>query len=234
MARYFMVVGTVSLAVFALVGHVAWAEEEGFEFLFDGKTLKGWEGKKGGFWSVQDGAITGKTDTEHRLEENTFLIWQGGTLADFELRLKFRLVGGNSGVQYRSREIGEFRVGGYQADFDDDDGGQWIGVLYDEAGRGKLAHRSTEVVISENGENKVVGETTPEKEILAAFNTHGWNEYRIIAKGNHLVQIINGLTTVDVLDKEESKAHKEGLLALQLHVGPPMTVQFKDIRIKKF
>ena len=206
-------------------------EEKGFKSIFNGRDLDGWEGDRK-FWSVKDGAITGQTDSETALEVNTFLIWQGGKLVDFELRLKFRLVSGNSGVNYRSRELSKFVVGGYQADFDEDEGGKWIGVLYDAAGRLMLADRGTKVVIHENGEKEVVGQTTPEEEILAAYNKRDWNEYTIIARGNRLVQKINGLTTVDVTDEEKSKAHSEGILALQLHPGAPMTVQFKDIQLK--
>ena len=210
------------------------ATEEGFESIFDGKTLKGWKGTEGR-WTVEDGAITGKTTEGNLLESNTFLIWEGGELDDFELRIKFKLVGGNSGIQYRSREITPLVVGGYQADFNDNDESyEWIGVMYDEKGRGKLAHRGTEVVIHEDGKNEVVGVTTPEEELVENFNIHGWNEYHIIAKGTHLVQTLNGKTTVDLLDKQTEKSHRKGILALQLHTGPPMTVQFKDIRIKKF
>lgn len=232
MIRLLTLIGTFSLAVFALVGNAVSAEA-GFESLFDGQTLKGWEGKPG-FWSVKDGAITGQTTEENSLDHNTYLIWQGGKLVDFELRLKFRLVGGNSGVQYRSRELDKFVVGGYQADLDDS--GRPIGLMYDEPGepgRGTLAAPGTKVVIRENGKKEVVGETTSEDEIVAAFKRHDWNEYTIIAQGNHLIQMMNGLTTVDVTDEQESKSHPEGIIALQLHVGPPMTVQFKDIRLKK-
>ncbi len=212
----------------------AWAQEAAeFQTIFNGRNLDGWDGDEK-FWSVKDGAITGQTKTNKDLEVNTYLIWQGGKLVDFELRIKFRLVGGNSGVNYRSRELSKFVVGGYQADFDEDEGGMWIGVLYDAAGRLKLADRGTKVVIRENGDKEVVGETTPEAEILAAYNKRDWNEYTIIARGNRLVQKLNGLTTVDVIDEEKSKAHTEGILALQLHPGDPMTVQFKDIRLKTF
>ena len=229
-----MLVTTSLLALTLAIGNMATAEEQGFEPIFDGKTLQGWDGKKG-MWSVQDGAITGQTTPDNPLGSNTFLIWQGGKLDDFELRIKFKLVGGNSGVQYRSREVSEFVGVGYQADFnDDDESKEWICVLYDEKGRGKIANRGSEVVIDEKGANKVIGITTSEKKLLENFNTHGWNEYQIIAKGNHLVQILNRLTTVDLLDKEKDKAHTEGIIPLQLHTGPPMTVQFKDIRIKRF
>jgi len=204
-------------------------DEAGFQPIFDGKTLKGWEGKPG-FWTVEDGAITGRTTKENPTKGNTFLIWRDGELKDFELRLKFRIENHNSGIQYRSKDLGKFVVGGYQADFES--GEKWTGILYEEKGRGILAKRGTKVVIDENGNKQVVGKTADSKAILDSIKKQGWNEYTIVAKGNHLVQKVNGLVTVDVTDKQASKAAKSGILALQLHAGPPMVVQFKDVRLK--
>jgi hypothetical protein len=207
------------------------AEEDGFKSLFDGKTLEGWEGKPQ-FWSVRDGAITGQTTPENPTKGNTFLIWRGGKPGDFELRMKFRLVGGNSGIQYRSVETNDFVVGGYQADFESGD--RYNGILYEERGRGILALRNQKVVIEEDGTKKVVGTTCDEDALVASIKKEEWNEYVIIAKGNHLVQKINGFVTVDVTDNQESKRRMDGILALQLHAGPPMLVQFKDIQLKSF
>ena len=207
--------------------------EDGFVSLFDGKTLEGWEGKPQ-FWSVQDGTITGQTTPENPTKGNTFLIWRKGKTADFELRLKFRIVGGNSGIQYRSKELDDFVVSGYQGDFAAGAAGdKFSGILYEEKGRGILALRGEKKVIQEDGSKEVVGRTCDEAEMLASVKKEGWNDYTIIAKGNHLVQIINGFTTVDVTDLQTEKRAAEGILALQLHQGPPMVVQFKDIRLKQ-
>lgn len=211
------------------VANVAVAEE-GFKSIFDGKTLKGWDGKAD-FWTVQDGAITGTTTAEKPTKGNTFIIWKDGELKDFELKLKFRIVGGNSGIQFRSKDLGENVVGGYQADFDG--AGGWTGTLYEERGRGILAKRGEKVEVTEDGQKKVIGKTTPEKEIVDAYKKDDWNDYRIVAKGNHLTLEVNGLTTVDITDNQPSKAAESGILALQLHAGPPMTVQFKDIELKE-
>ena len=141
------------------------ADEAGFVSLFDGKTLEGWAGKPQ-FWSVKDGAITGQTTADNPTKGNTFLIWRGGKVADFELRLKFRMVGGNSGIQYRSEDKGDFVVGGYQADMDA--GMHFIGILYEERGRGILAKRGQKLVVSEDGKKSVAAEKTcDEKEFLA-------------------------------------------------------------------
>lgn len=233
MKRYVAFSAVVFLAVTTLfIGtHNAIAEDDaGFKCLFDGKTLNGWEGKTQ-FWSVRDGAITGQTTADNPTKGNTFLIWRGGKVADFELCLEFRIVGGNSGIQYRSEEKGDFVVGGYQADFEAGD--RYIGILYEEKGRGILALRGHKVVIDEDGKKETVGTTCDENEMLASIKKEGWNEYVIIAKGNHLVQKINGHTTVDVTDNQASKSSAEGILALQLHAGPPMLVQFKNIRLKQ-
>ncbi len=210
--------------------HHTQAEEPGFVSLFDGKSLKGWDGNPK-FWRVQDGTITGQTTANNPTKGNTFIIWRDGKLDDFELRIQFRIVGGNSGIQYRSRELDKWVVGGYQADFDA--AGQWAGILYEERGRGILCKRGKKVVIHPDGKLEEVATLTSEEDILKAIRKEAWNEYRIVARGNHLQQWINGVQTVDVTDNQESKRAMSGLLALQLHAGPPMTVQFKDIRLKR-
>jgi type 1 glutamine amidotransferase len=206
------------------------AEDGDFQLLFNGKDLGGWDGDPR-FWRVEEGAITGQTTKENPTKGNTFIIWRGGTLEDFELRIKFRIDGGNSGVQYRSKVVDGWVIGGYQADIDAT--GRFTGILYEERGRGILAQRGKKVVIDESGKREEVGTTVDEKEILDAVKQDGWNEYVIVAKGNRLVQILNGKRTVDVTDNEASRRSMSGLLALQLHAGPPMKVQFKDIRLKR-
>jgi uncharacterized protein (TIGR03067 family) len=212
--------------------------EPGFKSLFNGKDLTGWAGRPQ-HWSVQDGAITGMTTKENPAEGNNFLIAKDGdqdlAVSDFELRFAYCFTGpfGNSGLQYRSKNQGNFVVHGYQADFEV--GATYSGILYEEGGRGILAERGKKVVIKEvDGKTKVevVGSVGDSKEIQANIRTNGWNDYVIIAQGNHLQHFINGKQTVDVVDEQESKAAKSGILALQLHAGPPMKVQFKDIRIK--
>lgn len=214
----------------------AFAAEEGFQSLFNGKDLAGWDGDAN-FWSVKDGAITGVTKTEPKLTHNTFLVYTNGELGDFELRLSYRIVNGNSGIQYRSKVLrrGPFGpiVGGYQADFEA--GKTYSGILYEEQGRGILAQRGQKTVIKDDGDKhkvEVVGSVGKSEDIQAKIKNEDWNDYVIIAKGNHLQHFINGMLTVDVVDESAVKAAKSGVLALQVHVGPPMTVQFKNIRIK--
>lgn len=219
-----------ALAALAVCTSLSFAQES----IFDGKTLEGWKGNDA-FWSVKDGAITGQTTKENPTKGNTFLIWQGGEIGDFELKLKFKIIGGNSGVQYRSTDMGNFVVGGYQADIEAGD--RYIGILYEERGRGILAERSQKVTIDSEGKKTVDKEPTVDnKAFLASIKKEDWNEMEITANGNHLVQKINGHVTVDVTDSqstEKGKAKASGILALQLHAGPPMTIQFKDIQLKK-
>ena len=221
------------VATMALVStaHADDEGEEGFVSLFNGKDLTGWEGDAT-FWSVRDGVITAESTAEKTVRRNTFLIWTGGEVEDFELRLKFRALGGNSGIQFRSQDKGNHVIHGYQADFDAPNA--WSGTLYDEGGRGVLAKRGTKVEVSAEGKPKVVGETTPAEKIVASMKKDGFNDYTIIARGNHLILKINGHVTVDLVDHDTTAAEMIGKLALQLHAGPPMKVQFKDIRIKTF
>jgi type 1 glutamine amidotransferase len=207
------------------------ADEEGFKAIFDGKSLDGWDGNPK-FWSVKDGALTGQTTKENPTQGNTFLIWKDGKVSDFELRLSYKIVGGNSGIQYRSKDFGKWVVGGYQADFEA--GKTYSGILYEERmSRGIMAQRGEKVTFGEDGKREVTGSVGKSDEIQAAIKNEEWNEYTIIAKGHDLKHIINGKTTIEVTDNDPKKFVAEGILALQLHAGPPMTVQFKNIRIKE-
>jgi hypothetical protein len=203
--------------------------------LFNGKDLTGWEGNPK-LWSVQDGAITGKTSDsgDTKIFHNTFLVWKDGTVGDFELTFKYRIEKGNSGIQYRSKliEPGPFGpvVSGYQADFEA--GKTYSGILYEEKGRGILAKRGEKTEIGDDGKPKVTGNVGDSNEIQAAIKDEQWNDYKIVAKGNHVQHFINGKQTVDVIDNDAKNAPKEGILALQIHAGPAMVVQFKELVLK--
>ena len=209
--------------------------------LFNGKDLTGWEGNMK-LWSVEDGTITGRTGSEGetKINHNTFLVWKGGTVGDFEMTFKYRIEKGNSGVQYRSKEEkpGAFGpiVSGYQADFEA--GKTYSGILYEERGRGILAKRGEKTVVKADAADpkkakvEVTGEVGKSDEIQASIKNEDWNEYKISAKGGHLQHFINGKQTVDVMDETEVGA-KTGILALQIHAGPAMVVQFKDMVLKE-
>ncbi len=201
-----------------------------WESLFDGKSLAGWKGNPK-LWSVQDGVIVGTTSESDPLPYNTFLIWQGSPVRDFELTMKLRMTGkNNSGIQYRSREYpdaGAFVVGGYQMDIHPNP--PYAGMLYEERGRGIVAQRPTRVVVAPDGKKRVVetlGQATP-------IDLTKWNTYTIIAKGNHLIHKINGVVTVHITDHQKGKAATSGIIALQLHRGPAMQIKVKGIRLNR-
>ncbi len=205
---------------------------QGFTAIFDGKSLDGWSGD-GTIWSVSQGAITGRTTAETRLRENNFLVWKE-QVEDFELRLKFRLEGGNSGIYYRALKRGPHDdrrdpIVGTQADFDAS--GRWTGVIMEYLLRGVLAERGEKVVIDEQGHRQVVGSVGDPAELLKVYKANEWNDYTVIARAGHVVLKINGMTMCE-LDDHDPKRIARGWLALQVHVGPPMVVQFKDIYLR--
>ena len=225
---------TLGLATLVFVGQAV-AAEKGFETIFDGKTLKGWNGDPK-FWSVKDGAITGKTTKENPTKGNTFIIWEGKT-GNFDLRLDYKIIGGNSGIQYRSFKADgpdEWRIGGYQADFEAGD--TFSGICYGERFRGILSLRGkkTTLTVGDDGKlKKEVEEFAKDADIAKAIKKEDWNSYRIVARNFSLTHYINGVKTTQVIDRDRKTRRAEGLLALQLHAGPPMNVQFKNIRIKE-
>lgn len=216
------------LATLVMIASFAHAQSEP-KPLFNGKDLTGWDGDPK-FWSVKDGVITGQTTAENPTKGNTFLIWRGGTPKDFELRLLWKIEGGNSGVQYRSKDHGNWVAGGYQADIDAKH--TYTGILYEERGRGIVAMQGKKVTLPAEGKPQVTGDVSDVKEIKASIKPD-WNEYVIICKGNRLIQKLNGIVTVEVTDENEKARMMEGILALQLHAGPPMKVQFKEITLKE-
>jgi type 1 glutamine amidotransferase len=211
-------------------------DEPGFRSLFDGKTLDGWDGDPQ-LWRVEDGAITGETTTEKPAKHNTFLIWRGGKPADFELKAEFRMVDvgsgfGNSGIQIRSWEspTEKWRVMGYQPDMDL--GNSYTGFIYGEGFRGILAQRGTKTTIHA-GNKKTIEKFADARELAKVIKKGAdWNEYDIIAQGNHFSQKVNGTPMCELTDND-TVARKDGIIALQLHAGKPMKVQFRNIRIRE-
>jgi hypothetical protein len=213
------------------------AQESGFKEIFNGKDLAGWKGNEK-LWSVEEGAITGRTTAEDPIEFNTFLVWQDGEVADFELQLEYRLQagdpnkpGGNSGIQYRSKLIDEakFIVGGYQADIDLSL--QYSGINYEERGRGILAQRGQRVTIISKDDKKIESIGSAE-ELGKKIKGGEWNKYRIVAKGNKLSHYINDTLMSEVIDEQADAAAKKGVLAFQIHQGPPMIIQFRKVMLK--
>jgi hypothetical protein len=210
--------------------------------LFNGTDLTGWDGHPD-FWRVVDGVIRGETTKEKPTRGNTFIIYRGGEnkglMKDFVLKLKFRIQNGNSGVQYRSfvkdPKRNKWRVGGYQAEVQNAPGK--VGFLYDEARRGWLVNVGDIMELSREGRKvakTVVGKVSDKNALVKAgyYKMKDWNEYTIACRGNHIVQYLNGYQTIELIDNDAQQRTLEGFLALQIHSGPPMVVEFKDIRVK--
>jgi hypothetical protein len=206
--------------------------ETGFQQIFDGKTLNGWEGDTK-FWRVENGTIIGQTAKDKQPAQNSFLIWRGGSPADFELKLQYKLTGYNSGVQIRSTELPDIKLAmkGYQADMD---GAQmFTGQFYEERGRGFLAMRGQFSIVREGGKPGVVGSLGDSNELKSAIKGDDWNDLHLIARGNLLVQILNGRVTSMLLDDDKAGRKLDGLIGFQVHVGDPMKIELKNLRLKK-
>ncbi|OYP36113.1 sulfatase-like hydrolase/transferase [Rhodopirellula sp. MGV] len=194
--------------------------------LFDGKSLRGWDGNRE-YWSVQDGALTGTADGT--LKMNRFLSWKGSTVRNFDLKVQVKVTaGGNSGIQYRGAsrpEIDLDIVSGYQCDVVANVP-QYNGMLYEERGRRILAHTGERVIIDPQGRSWVVGKM-PVKE----FEPDRWHEFRVLVEGNHHQHWIDGHQTADLWDFDEQGRSLEGVFAVQVHVGPAMKIQYKDFQM---
>ena len=206
--------------------------EEGFQPLFDGRSLAGWETPASSYWSVEDGAITARISKENPCTVNQYLVWQHGEFADFELKLKSRVNGEggiNNGFQFRSRLLPDHDVCGYQVDNNLQT--PWLVRLYDEFGRHTLAWRGERAVLEAAGKRTVT--KLAEAEGPAWFRLEDWHEYHLICVGAHLTLFVDGRLAAEVEDNDPRRRELQGILALQLHSGPPTVAQFKDIRLKE-
>ena len=199
-----------------------------FQTLFDGKSLDGWKGAEG-FWSVKDGEIRGETTSGNPTKGNTFLVWKGGDVADFEFTCEVKFEGNNSGVQYRSETVDEagLVLKGYQADLHHKP--EYFGMMYGEklGKRGIIATRHQRVEFAADESKKILAEVSPSADLVPTE----WNTLRIVAVGNRLIHLVNGVVTVDITDRHPL-ALASGKLGLQLHAGPPMKVAFRKIQYR--
>lgn len=211
-------------------------DEPGFRSIFDGRTLTGWEGDAT-FWRVEGGALVGEMTPDTIVKSNTFVIWRGGRPRDFELKLEYRITpDGNSGVNYRSSVVPDpvtpantFAMRGYQ--FDLDGRRRYVGNNYEEKGRLFLAVRGqvTRVV---GTRPPVVVSTFGDPAALATVATDGWNTVHISARGHTLMHILNGQLMTVVIDDDATHRPTDGLIGVQVHTGPPMKVEYRNIRLK--
>jgi len=214
----------------------ATGDEPGFTSMFDGKTLNGWEGDPK-YWHVDDGTMVGEITPETLIKSNTFVIWRGGAPKDFELKVDYRITsGGNSGINYRSVVVpdavtpdNKFAMRGYQFDIDGQD--RYTGQNYEEKGRLFLALRGqmTHVV---GGRKPIILSTLGDAKELAAFITKDWNAIHLIVRGNVLIHTMNGHVMSITVDDDVPKRTMEGLIGVQVHVGGPMKVEYRNWRLK--
>jgi Domain of Unknown Function (DUF1080) len=213
-------------------------EESGFHPIFDGKSLAGWDCDPN-FWKVSDGIMIGETTADHQPPQNIFCIWRGGKPADFELKLQYKMTGamtGNSGIQYRSEELPEVAkwvLKGYQADLDMAQ--QWSGQIYEERGRAFLAVRGMFSYVGDGKKVGVMGSVGDNAELKALIKNEDWNEMHIIARGNTIIQMVNGHVMSMLVDDDKANRKMSGLIGVQLHrTTGPMKIETKDIRLKEF
>jgi len=235
----------VCCSLFATSGTQLVADEVGkvssseAQTLFNGTDLTGWSGDTR-LWSVRDGIIHGETTAENPAQGNTFLIWQGGKVKDFELTLSFRCnATNNSGIQYRSKHNqaagakNEWSVKGYQHELRNEDTFPNVsGFIYDEGGkRGRICAAGEKAVWNEGGKEHVA-DLVDQAAFKKLMKVDDWNQVRIVARGNNIQHYLNGTLILDFTDNHPELKLSEGVLALQLHAGKPMFADFKDIKLK--
>jgi hypothetical protein len=211
-------------------------DEAGFQPIFDGRTLAGWEGNST-YWRAENGSLVGEITPATIIRSNTFIIWRGGRPKDFELKLDYRITpDGNSGVNYRSTVVpdtvtpdNKFAMRGYQCDLDGRK--MYPGNNYEEKGRLFLAVRGqvTHVV---GGRPPVLLSAFGDSSELAKAITDDWNAIHLIVRANVLTHIINGRLMTTVIDDDAPNRPADGLIGMQVHVGGPMKVEYRNIRLK--
>lgn len=206
-------------------------DESGFVSIFDGQTLDGWKGDTN-YWRVENGCLVGEVTKDKLLKQNSFIVWQGGQPRDFELKAEFRVSArGNSGINYRSIMVtnGPWTMRGYQADIDGKN--QYTGQNYEEKGRTFLALRG-QVTREVDGQlPEIIGTLGTSNELVSLISTN-WNEYHLIVSGNTMTHILNGRVMSVVVDEDTQNRKFEGLIGVQVHVGPPMKIEYRNFKLK--
>ena len=213
--------------------------DEGFDLIFDGKTLTDWQGDPK-YWRVENGCLVGEVTPQTLLGTNSFIIWRGGVTLDFELKVEYRISArGNSGINYRSVEVPgvPFVMQGYQADIDGEkrnaNGVRYTGQNYEERGRTFLALRGQVTHLATGKKPQIIGSVGDTKALEKFIKNDDWNEYHLIVRDNIMVHILNGHVMCVVIDDDENGRRFDGLLGVQVHQGPPMKVEFRNFRLKR-
>ncbi len=223
-------------------------EKDGFVSLFDGKTLDHWAGDTT-YWRVEDGCLVGVVTPETLLKRNSFIIWQGDMPENFEIRVEYKVSAkGNSGINYRSETIEglPYVLRGYQADLDG--ANNYTGSNYEERRRTTLASQGEMTILPPIAVSPdslqahirnnqwlpkiVTGSLGDPAALKAVFKNDDWNDYRVVVQGNHMQHYINGVLMSDVTDNDTVNRRFTGLLGVQVHVGPPMRIAYRNFRLK--
>ena len=221
-----------------------------FYSIFNGKNLEGWNGDKT-YWSVKDGILIGEVTPETILKRNSFVIYEKEQPENFELKLEYRIsTSGNSGVNYRSEKIKNkpFSLRGYQSDIDGKN--KYTGQNYEEKKRTTLAYIGEKVIIKEMPDSiplsnirknvkrncwqtrDIVASLGDKKELKATVKNNDWNTMHIITNGNHMQHFVNGVLMSDAIDLDTQNRSEKGFIGVQVHVGPPMKIEYKNIRLR--
>lgn len=206
------------------------ATDDGFISMFNGKDLTGWKGGDRSFWSAQDGTLVGESTEKHPCPKTQYLWWTEKKPTDFTFTCKFKMcgAGGNSGVQFRSDVTPDGEMVGYQGDMEL--GPSWTGCLY-HTRRHIIVKRGEKGLIAEDGTKKLE-QFADGKKLLDLVKWDKWNTYEIIVKGTDITLKINGQLMMKVDDRDKKFPIKDGFIGIQLHQGPFMRVEYKDIKIK--
>lgn len=205
----------------------------GFVPIFNGTSLEGWEGDSR-YWRVENGEIVGEVTPVTLLKQNNFLIWRGGQPANFELKVQFRITAqGNSGINYRSEEIAgtKYLLRGYQADIDG--ANKYTGQNYEERGRTFLAPRGSITYATTGQKPAIIAQIASADDLKQYVKNGDWNDYHVIARGNVLIHILNGHLMCEVIDEDTEHRKMSGLIGVQVHVGPPMKIEYRSILLKQ-
>lgn len=220
-------------------------DPKGSRSLLNGQDLTGWDGDPR-FWRVEQGELIGETTEANKAEKNTFLIFRGGEFGDFDLSFKYQVEGFNSGIQYRSKEVGNWSISGYQSDFEgrnhkveDSLVDRFSGMFFEEQGRMFMGQRGQAVIVRSNAEKPkkpridVIGSVGDPIELEKVIKRDGWNEMRVVARGFAFCHFINGRAMSFALDEDAAMRSSSGLIAFQLHSGPPMRIKVKELVIRE-
>lgn len=224
-------------------------DKDGFVRIFDGSNLNNWVGDST-YWRVEDSCLVGVVTPSTLLKRNTFIIWQGDMPRNFEIKVDYKVSAeGNSGINYRSEKIDGFpyALKGYQADLDG--AKNYTGSNYEERRRTTLASRGDITVLPpvafsadslqvHIGNNQwlpkiVTGSLGSPAILKAVIKDNDWNEYRIVVQDNHMQHYVNGVLMSDVTDDDTINRRFSGYLGVQVHVGPPMRIAYRNFRMKK-